>query len=201
MAADTTTPEQSDTDNSDANNSDSSDAPSPASDEVRYRLFYSAVWNVFFFGFGALAIYVVYDLVFNVQVHAWGWYEAAAFLGGIGVTFSCFFYLPTYQIELTDEGIRSSFYVGIGPLVLFRHERSAPWTHIFSVNHISFPLGWTMLRSNHDTGPLFVKYVSITIFVGMVHRRNAMRFIRKQVPNEVLDSEFKSIWGESLKEE
>ena len=111
-----------------------------------------------------------------------------------------FFFYPTYQIELTDEGIQSSFYVGIGPLVLFRHERSAPWTKVFSVRHISFPLGWTIILADKP-GPLWMKNLSILIVIGMVHRRNAMRFIRKQVPDEVLDSEFKSIWGESLKDE
>lgn len=65
----------------------------------------------------------------------------------------------------------------------------------------SFPLGWTFIRADHKPGPLWMKYVSVAIYVGMVHRRNAMRFIRKKVPNEVLDSELKSTWGESLKGE
>lgn len=194
MAANTTSPERADT-----NHPDSSDAS--ASDTVRYRLEYPGWCNVFFFCFGALSIYLTYDLVFNVQVHTWGWYEANAFLGGILVGFGCLFYLPLYRIELTDKGIRAFYPVGIGPLVLFQDERSAPWEHICSVHHISFPLGWTFIRADHKPGPLWMKYVSVAIYVGMVHRRNAMRFIRKKVPNEVLDSEFKSTWGESLKGE
>jgi hypothetical protein len=142
----------------------------------------------------------MYDLVFNVPLHTWGWYESAVFIGSIFGPFVFLFVLPTCCIELTDNYIVFSFYVGIGPLVLFQHERSAPWEKVVRIRHISFPLGWTIILAD-KSGPLWMKNVSILIAFGMVHRRNAMRFIRKKVPNEVLDSEFKSTWGESLKGE
>ena len=183
----------------DPNHPDSSDAS--ASDPVRYRLFYSAGWKVLFFSLGLGMLYTTYESALIVPLHMWGGHEATLFLSGIFSCYGFFFFFPTYQVTLTDAKIRMSFYISIGPLVLFRHERSAPWERVFSVNHIPFPLGWTFIRADHKPGPLWMKYVSVVIYVGMVHRRNAMRFIRKKVPNEVLDSEFKSTWGESLKEE